>query len=307
MSRNVFFDMIKVKIRLLEEKFMEQDLVMYKRMPIWTVDTMPEAVQRKHNTKVGTWGKITVLTGELKFIEMTEDGEEVAEHIFKAGQDNPFAQPQAWHRVEALTDDLEWYLEFYCQPKDYYAKKYGLTPVHSEVLEAAGIVKPGKALDLGCGQGRNALFLDQLGFDVTAVDINPLSLENLASIIEAEDLNILSGSYDINSANLTQTYDFIVSTVVFMFLDREQVPAIIQNMQEQTNQGGYNLIVCAMDTESHPCSMPFSFTFKEGELRNYYKDWELIKYNENLGKLHKVDENGHRIELQFATMLARKK
>ena len=286
---------------------MKQDLVMYKRMPIWTVDTMPEAVQRKHNTKVGTWGKITVLIGELKFIEMTEDGEEVAEYIFKAGQDNPFAQPQAWHRVEALTDDLEWYLEFYCQPKDYYAKKYGLTPVHSEVLEASDIVKPGKALDLGCGQGRNALFLDQLGFDVTAVDINPLSLENLASIIEAEDLNILSGSYDINSANLTQTYDFIVSTVVFMFLDREQVPAIIQNMQEQTNQGGYNLIVCAMDTESHPCSMPFSFTFKEGELRNYYKDWELIKYNENLGKLHKVDENGHRIELQFATMLARKK
>jgi len=69
--------MIKVTIRLLEEKFMKQDLVMYKRMPIWTVDTMPEAVQRKHNTKVGTWGKITVLTGELKFIEMTEDGEEV--------------------------------------------------------------------------------------------------------------------------------------------------------------------------------------------------------------------------------------
>ena len=200
---------------------MMQDLVMYKRMPIWTAETMPEAVQRKHNTKVGTWGKITVLTGELKFIEMTENGEELAEHIFKAGEDNPYAQPQAWHRVEALTDDLEWYLEFYCLPKDYYAKKYGLTPVHSEVLEAAETVKPGKALDLGCGQGRNALFLDQLGFDVTAVDVNPLSLNNLASIIEEEDLNMLAGTYDINSANLTQKYDFIVSTVVFMFLNRE--------------------------------------------------------------------------------------
>ena len=286
---------------------MMQDLVMYKRMPIWTAETMPEAVQRKHNTKVGTWGKITVLTGELKFIEMTENGEELAEHIFKAGEGNPYAQPQAWHRVEALTDDLEWYLEFYCLPKDYYAKKYGLTPVHSEVLEAAETVKPGKALDLGCGQGRNALFLDQLGFDVTAVDVNPLSLNNLASIIEAEDLNMLAGTYDINSANLTQKYDFIVSTVVFMFLNRERVPEIIRNMQEQTNPGGYNLIVCAMDTESHPCHMPFSFTFKEGELREYYKDWDFNKYNEDLGRLHKVDENGNRIQLQFATMLAKKK
>ena len=286
---------------------MKQDLVMYKRMPIWTAETMPEAVQRKHNTKMGTWGKITVLTGELKFIEMAEDGEELVEHIFKAGEDNPYAQPQAWHRVEALTDDLEWYLEFYCLPKDYYAKKYGLTPVHSEVLEAADTVKPGKALDLGCGQGRNALFLEQLGFDVTAVDVNPLSLDNLASIIEAEDLNILAGTYDINSANLTQKHDFIVSTVVFMFLNRERVPEIIRNMQEQTNPGGYNLIVGAMDTESHPCHMPFSFTFKEGELREYYKDWEFIKYNEDLGRLHKVDENGNRIQLQFATMLAKKK
>ena len=238
---------------------------------------------------------------------MTEDGEELAEHIFKAGEDNPYAQPQAWHRVEALTDDLEWYLEFYCLPQDYYAKKYGLTPVHSEVLEAAETVKSGKALDLGCGQGRNALFLDQLGFDVTAVDVNPLSLNNLASIIEEEDLNMLAGTYDINSANLTQKYDFIVSTVVFMFLNRERVPEIIRNMQEQTNPGGYNLIVCAMDTESHPCHMPFSFTFKEGELREYYKDWEFIKYNEDLGRLHKVDENGNRIQLQFATMLAKKK
>ena len=78
-----------------------EKLVAYKRMPVWNKDTMPEAVQRKHNTKVGTWGKITVLKGTLKFIELTEDGEVLAEHFFEAGADNPMAQPQAWHRVEA--------------------------------------------------------------------------------------------------------------------------------------------------------------------------------------------------------------
>ena len=85
---------------------MIEELLAYKRMPLWTAETMPEAVKRKHNTKEGTWGKITVLKGRLKFVEMSEEGEELAEHIFEAGQDNPFAQPQAWHRVEALTDDL---------------------------------------------------------------------------------------------------------------------------------------------------------------------------------------------------------
>ena len=286
---------------------MPEKLIAYKRMPLWTKDTMPEAVQRKHNTKVGTWGKITVLKGKLKFVELTEDGEEVASHIFEAGADNPMAQPQAWHRVEALTDDVEWFLEFYCEPKDYFPKKYNSNPVHSEVLEAMESLSPGKALDLGCGQGRNALFLAQHGFEVTAVDQNELALEILQSIVEQEDLEMTVGLYDINSANLKQSYDLIVSTVVLMFLQADRIPAIIRNMQDQTNLGGYNLIVCAMDTEDYPCQVPFSFTFKEGELADYYKDWELVKYNENPGHLHRRDENGNRIALRFATMLAKKK
>ncbi|WP_293882862.1 SAM-dependent methyltransferase TehB [Streptococcus sp. A12] len=286
---------------------MLEKLIAYKRMPLWTKDTMPEAVQRKHNTKVGTWGKITVLKGKLKFVELTEDGEEVASHIFEAGADNPMAQPQAWHRVEALTDDVEWFLEFYCEPKDYFPKKYNSNPVHSEVLEAMESLSPGKALDLGCGQGRNALFLAQHGFEVTAVDQNELALEILQSIVEQEDLEMTVGLYDINSANLKQSYDLIVSTVVLMFLQADRIPAIIRNMQDQTNPGGYNLIVCAMDTEDYPCQVPFSFTFKEGELADYYKDWELVKYNENPGHLHRRDENGNRIALRFATMLAKKK
>lgn len=286
---------------------MPEKLIAYKRLPLWTKDTMPEAVQRKHNTKVGTWGKITVLKGKLKFVELTEDGEEVASHIFEAGADNPMAQPQAWHRVEALTDDVEWFLEFYCEPKDYFPKKYNSNPVHSEVLEAMESLSPGKALDLGCGQGRNALFLAQHGFEVTAVDQNELALEILQSIVEQEDLEMTVGLYDINSANLKQSYDLIVSTVVLMFLQADRIPAIIRNMQDQTNPGGYNLIVCAMDTEDYPCQVPFSFTFKEGELADYYKDWELVKYNENPGHLHRRDENGNRIALRFATMLAKKK
>ena len=285
---------------------MPEKLIAYKRMPLWTKDTMPEAVQRKHNTKVGTWGKITVLKGKLKFVELTEDGEEVASHVFEAGADNPMAQPQAWHRVEALTDDVEWFLEFYCEPKDYFPKKYNSNPVHSEVLEAMESLSPGKALDLGCGQGRNALFLAQHGFEVTAVDQNELALEILQSIVEQEDLEMTVGLYDINSANLKQSYDLIVSTVVLMFLQADRIPAIIRNMQDQTNPGGYNLIVCAMDTEDYPCQVPIYFTFKEGELADYYKDWELVKYNENPGHLHRRDENGNRIALRFATMLAKK-
>lgn len=52
--------------------------------------------------------------------------------------------------------------------ENYFSEKYGLTATHSEVLNALNYVKPGRALDLGCGGGRNALWLASQGFDVTA-------------------------------------------------------------------------------------------------------------------------------------------
>ena len=134
-----------------------------------------------------------------------------------------------------------------------------------------------------------------------------MSVGFLRETAEKENLKISTALYDINSANIQEHYDFIVSTVVFMFLNRQAVPNIIKNMQEHTNAGGYNLIVAAMDTADVPCPMPFSFTFKENELANYYQDWELVKYQEEMGELHKTDENGNRIKMKFVTMLARKR
>ncbi len=191
--------------------------------------------------------------------------------------------------------------------ESYYSEKYGLTPTHSDVVNAATIVPPGKALDLGCGNGRNSLYLNQKGFEVTAWDKNPMSINNLKQIIEAEGLkNITTDIANLNELKFDGEYDFILSTVVMMFLERDTIPGLIDNMQRCTRKGGYNLIVAAMDTEDFPCNVGFPFAFKEGELSNYYQGWELIKYNEDVGQLHKTDENGNRIKLRFATMLARK-
>lgn len=191
--------------------------------------------------------------------------------------------------------------------ENHYTEKYGLTATHSDVVNAATIVAPGKTLDLGCGSGRNSLYLNQKGFDVTAWDKNQMSISNVNRIIEAEGLkNITTDVVDLNTLTFDGEYDFILSTVVMMFLERNTIPGLIANMQRCTKMGGYNLIVAAMDTEDFPCTVGFPFAFTEGELRNYYAGWELIKYNEDVGQLHKTDAEGNRIKLRFATILARK-
>ncbi len=90
-----------------------------------------------------------------------------------------------------------------------------------------------------------------------------------------------------------------------MFLQPERIPHIISNMQECTLPGGYNLIISAMSTDDFPCTVPFSFTFQSGELKDYYQDWAILKYNEDVGQLHKTDAQGNRIKLRFATLLAK--
>ena len=54
-------------------------------------------------------------------------------------------------------------------------------------------------------------------------------------------------------------------------------------VKKQTNNKGYNLIVSALNAIKHGCPLtPFPFTFMENELKEYYKDWKIITYNENI-------------------------
>lgn len=191
---------------------------------------------------------------------------------------------------------------------NYFSEKYDLSRTHSEVVYAATKIPPGKALDLGCGNGRNSLYLAANGFSVTAWDKNAASVQYLQSVCQQEGLNdrLQAAVNDLNTLDFTGEYDFILSTVVLMFLAPATIPRLIANMQHATKVGGYNLIVAAMDTEDYPCTVGFPFTFKAGELRRYYADWTFLKYNEEVGELHRTDANGKRIKLRFATMLAQK-
>tara|TARA_B110000914_G_C15179600_1_gene316732 strand:+ start:148 stop:426 length:279 start_codon:yes stop_codon:yes gene_type:complete len=49
--------------------------------------------------------------------------------------------------------------------------------------------KGGKALDLGCGQGRDAIMLAQHGFSVTALDNSSIAIEQLQK--ESQGFNLV--------------------------------------------------------------------------------------------------------------------
>ena len=55
------------------------------------------------------------------------------------------------------------------------------------VSEAAGL-RPGRALDVACGEGRNAVWLARRGWQVTGVDFSAVALEKAAGLAEANEV-----------------------------------------------------------------------------------------------------------------------
>lgn len=285
-----------------------QQPICYKSFPQWNSADLANQFQNNLYNPAYSSANLIVLQGKVDVTLYDEQGRMVLSTIVDS-QNSPLTILQSCNiHLRSLHPKTQCQLSLFCDLAHYSALKYELTPTHSEVLSATQLIHSGKALDLGCGSGRNALYLHKLGFDVTAYDKSQPNIMRLNQIIESEALtHFKAQAYDINLATLDDRYDLIISTVVMMFLAAHRIPEIIHNMQSCTQVGGYNLIVSAMSTDDFPCTVPFSFTFKENELRNYYQDWEIIKYNEDVGELHRRDENGDRIKLRFATLLAKKK
>lgn len=105
-----------------------------------------------------------------------------------------------------------------------YAKKdTDYTPEPCDALSLHNYLLPvtGKAIDLACGLGGNALFLADRGLSTTAVDISSVALEKLA---RRQHALIETLCADINAESIASSeYDVIV---VSNYLDRTICAAI---------------------------------------------------------------------------------
>jgi SAM-dependent methyltransferase len=81
----------------------------------------------------------------------------------------------------------------------------------SGLVELATALQPGRALDLGAGQGRNSIWLARQGWHVTAVDQSAASLANLGSISRDEHLEIATVVADMHEyLDRAEPFDLIV-------------------------------------------------------------------------------------------------
>jgi len=79
---------------------------------------------------------------------------------------------------------------------------------------------PGRALDVGSGEGRNAVWLAELGWDVTAVDFSDVGLAKGRALAAARGVSVDWVLADIRTYRPTQAgYDLVI--VLYVHLPSE--------------------------------------------------------------------------------------
>ena len=262
---------------------MENNLLCFKSTSNLTALSLPKIYKEGFFTEDGVWTKLTIIKGKMKFAFLNLENEIIRQYSLNPKSEVELIKPLSVFKITPTSTDLQFKLEFYCSREDYFYNKYNFNSPHLEVVKATKFIEPCKTLDLGAGKGRNSLYLSSLNFNVTAIDYNADFLHELADISIKEKLNLNVFKYDITEANIKNTYDFIFSTDVFMYLNPTRIQSVIGNIKKQTHDKGYNLIISALNATKHGCPLtPFPFSFMENELKEYYNDWKILKYKENI-------------------------
>ena len=269
----------------------------------------------KHSTKEGTWGQLTLHEGAIDFLFLNGLGQELSRNRINEEQPQLLIPPAAWHKIIPVSEPFKANLEFYCMPQRYFNKKYGLGAAHSDVVYVyqnyLRHLQPASIIDVGCGSGRNLLYLAKMGHKVTGIDHNPSALEALEDIAKKEVLSRVNTLlHNLNQPlNLEpESYDLVLSTVTLQFINPKRIPELLTELQKATKKKGYHFFVFPIQSELY--SLPEFFTFlpQKEELYHVYQDsgWSILEYKESVGHLHKQDKLGRPISGMFGLLLAQR-
>jgi 2-polyprenyl-3-methyl-5-hydroxy-6-metoxy-1,4-benzoquinol methylase len=169
-------------------------------------------------------------------------------------------------------DTLEaWWESFYTA-----GRRWSGRPNASLVAEVAGLV-PGRALDLGCGQGGDAIWLAQQGWTVTGVDVSATALE--AAAAHAQDAGV-AGAITWERRDLgTSLPDGPFHLVTCSYLHSPvEIPwgAILRDAAARVAPGGTLLVIAhARSPEHHHADLP-TLAEVRAELEPATTGWEVV-------------------------------
>ena len=110
------------------------------------------------------------------------------------------------------------------------------------VTETSGLV-PGRALDVGAGEGGDALWLAKQGWSVTASDISQRALDRVSAEAERRGLRVECHHVDANSLDAYETAAFDLASAQYASIHRTPDGRAVRNVLNAVAPGGTLLVV----------------------------------------------------------------
>ncbi len=142
-----------------------------------------------------------------------------------------------------------------------------------------------RLLDIGSGEGRDAIYFAQCGLIVDALEISVPGIEKIKQYSQAKGLPIHALHANMIDYEMDNNYDIIYSMGTLQFLPMEKRRKHFENYKKHTCVGGINthlvfvekpFITLAPDWQKN------EFFYRSGDLASYYYDWQIIYCEEQI-------------------------
>jgi SAM-dependent methyltransferase len=166
-----------------------------------------------------------------------------------------------------------------------------------QTLRLLAARSPGRALDIGAGEGSDAIRLALLGYEVDAVEVSKVGAEKIERFAAEEGARLRVISSDIQDFVPDEFYNVVVCNGVLHYVEDKH--RVIKLMQNATWPGGINVISLWSDYTPVPQCHEFVPVYADqenGVVTRSYREWrtEFIYFERNKGETSHSDLPPHR-------------
>jgi tellurite methyltransferase len=142
---------------------------------------------------------------------------------------------------------------------------------------------PPALVDLGMGRGRDIIYLAGRGFRVLGLELSDVGIRRAERRAARFSIPIRTQRADLRRVRLKGPFDVVYSSTALNHLPRALRPERFAHFRSVTRPGGIhavNAFVRHPRAGSPPEPEMAGRPFASGELRRYYRDWEIVEAGE---------------------------